>query len=44
MNPFFLSKQQNINFIENEYLKKFSALLNANQIQKIMTLSGFKKK
>lgn len=44
MNPFFLSKQDNLNFRENIYLKKYSSLLNANQIQKMITLTGFRKK
>lgn len=33
-----------VKYIENVHLKKFNAHINANKIQKIMTLTGFHKK
>ena len=41
MIPFFLNKMDNTAFVENAHLKKFSNHLNANKIQKMMTLTGF---
>ena len=41
MNAFFLNRQENFNYRQNQHLKKFSDHINANRIQQMMTLTGF---